>query len=155
VRNQVFCFLLSAIAQFCASGPIRPAYAEPSIKSPESLPLRKSGLWRISTLSPAVGLQVGEACVGPNDSIIGDADTGCAKPGVTRAGEQIVVTVVCAADGRRVTSSLLLTGDFTTWYRAQGKITSAGEDPSADVHSGFTIDAKYLRPDCAESASPK
>ena len=155
MRNQVFCVLLSAIAQFCASGPIWPAYAEPSIKSPESLPLRKSGLWRISTLPPAVGLQVGEACVGPKDSIIGDADTGCVKPEIKRAGEQTVVTVVCVADGRRVTSSLLLTGDFTTWYRAQGKMTSEGADPSADVHSGFTVDAKFLRLDCAESASPK
>jgi len=93
--------------------------------------------------------------VGPKDSIIGDEeDADCAKPEIAHAGEQIVVTVICAADGRRVTSSLLFTGDFTTWYRAQGKITSAGEN-RMDLHSGFTIDAKYLRSDCAHSAPSK
>ena len=155
MQKRAFCLLLSLFGQSCVLSPIGLAHAEASVESSGSLPVRRSGLWRISTLSAAVGLQVSEACIGPKDSIIGDDTIGCLKPEITRAGEQTVVTVVCASDGRRVISSLLFTGDFTTWYRAQGKITSESADRNAQAHSGFTIEAKFLQPDCIESPSQK
>ena len=106
-------------------------------------------MWRISTLSAATGLHVSETCLQPEDSIVGETDPACGDPKVIREGDQVVVTITCEERGRRVVRSLLFTGDFTTWYRAQGKITSKGSTPGSEVHAGFTIDAKFLEPDCA------
>ncbi|SFK74137.1 hypothetical protein SAMN05444581_11754 [Methylocapsa palsarum] len=105
-------------------------------------------------LSAAIGLNVSEACIGPDDRIIGE-DPSCAKPEVTKNGDRIVVTFICEAKEGRVTNSLLFTGDFTTWYRAQGKITMDGQERRSDLHSGFTVDATYIRPDCADAASTR
>jgi len=145
-------FLLLALADICVSGLGGPVSAEPSMKAAESLPNRRPGLWRISTLSPSIGLQVNEACIAPSDSIIGEDEAGCVAPQIMRAdGQVVVVTIVCRAGERRVTRSLLFTGDFDSWYRVQGKVTSTGEDRTAEIHSGFTIDAKFMRPDCEQS----
>jgi hypothetical protein len=106
-------------------------------------------LWRISTLSADAGLQISETCLQPEDSIVGEKDPACDDAKVIREGDQVVVTITCEESGRRVVRSLLFTGDFATWYRAQGKITSRASTPGSEVHSGFTIDAKFLQPDCA------
>jgi hypothetical protein len=105
-------------------------------------------LWRISTLSAATGLYVSETCLQPEDSIAGERDAACSSPRIVRERDQVVVTITCEERGQHVVRSLLFTGDFTTWYRAQGKITSKGSAPGSEVHSGFTIDAKFLRTDC-------
>jgi hypothetical protein len=110
------------------------------IGEPMDLPKRRPGLWRISTLSSETGLQTHEACVAATDSVIGDAFAGCAPPHVTRVEDQIVATIDCDA-GREVTS-LLFTGDFRNWYRAQARMTSGAR------HSGFTIDAKFMSEQC-------
>ncbi|ARN83395.1 hypothetical protein B1812_04850 [Methylocystis bryophila] len=127
-----------------------PAPAQ-SVSSPsDSLPIRRPGLWRISTLSPATGLHVSVTCLRPEDSIVGERDAACAAPRVIAAGAQVVVTIACEENGQRIVSSLLFTGDFTTWYRAQGKITSQGPTKDSERHSGFTIDAKFVQSDCSE-----
>jgi len=141
---------LCLIAQIGALANVQAARAQSLSTPSDSLPIRKSGLWRISTLSPATGLHFGETCIRPEDSILGERDAACASPGVIREGEQVVVTIICEEGGQHVVTSLLLTGDFTTWYRAQGKITSQGATKGSEVHSGFTIDAKFLQSDCSE-----
>lgn len=106
------------------------------------LPTRAPGLWRITTVSPEIGMQTNDVCIGEGDSIIGPRASGCAQPAVTRAGDQVIVTVECVAGGSRAVESFLFTGDFKTWYRAQSK-TSSGA-----IRSGVTIDAKLVRPSC-------
>ncbi|UZX11738.1 hypothetical protein OGR47_18020 [Methylocystis sp. MJC1] len=88
-------------------------------------------------------MQSNDVCITEDDSIIGPRASGCAQPIVTRVQDQVIVTIECVASGRRDVESLLFTGDFRSWYRAQSKISSGG------VGSGFTIDAKLLRASCA------
>ncbi len=148
MQKQIFCLFISIITLIGTPVGIRTASSTPREEQNRDLPARILGLWRISTLSVAAGLQFSETCVQVGDSIIGDVREGCAKPQVTRDGNQTVVTIICEADGQNDVTSLLLTGDYSTWYRAQGKITSKSQTSSAEIHSGFTIDAKYLGSKC-------
>ena len=115
----------------------------PALSSDAELPKRRPGLWRISTISPEIGLQTNDVCIEEGDSIIGAQDESCAKPSVTHANDQIIVTIECGPKDARDITSLLFTGDFQSWYRAQSKATAKG------TRSGFTIDAKFLSERCA------
>ena len=148
MQKHVFRFFVSMLALVSATIAIRVGSAAPSEEQDRDLPTRRPGLWRISTLSITTGLQVIETCVQAGDSIIGDVRAGCAKPQVARAENEAIVTIICEADGQSDVTSLLLTGDYSSWYRAQGKITSRSQVSSAEIHSGFTIDAKYLGSKC-------
>lgn len=129
---------LTLIAAIAARGS---AMADPM--RPE-LPTRTPGLWRITTISAEVGMQTNEVCITDSDSIIGPQRADCAKPSITHTGDQIIVTLECGDADRRSVESLLFTGDFKSWYRAQSKMTSGG------LRAGFTIDAKFIRPDCQD-----
>lgn len=112
------------------------------------VPVRKPGHWKISTIAAALGMTTIDACITPSDSIAATTSVGkCGPPEVQRAGDQTIVTVVCATSQGRETTSTLFTGDFTTWYRGIVKITS---DPPAagQPNLGVTIDAKYVGPEC-------
>lgn len=109
---------------------------------PPELPKRAPGLWRITTVSPEVGMQTNDVCISEGDSIIGPQAAACAQPSVTRAGDQVIVTIECGAGDRRSVESLLFTGDFKSWYRAQSKLTSGAR------RSGFSIDARFLATSC-------
>ncbi|MGE3266411.1 DUF3617 domain-containing protein [Methylocystis sp.] len=106
------------------------------------LPKRQPGLWRITTISPEIGMQTNNVCIEDGDSIIGAQDENCAKPSVTRAKDQTVVTFDCGQKDSREATSLLFTGDFRSWYRAQARMTAKG------ARVGFTIDAKFLSERC-------
>jgi hypothetical protein len=88
-------------------------------------------------------MQSHEVCIAESDSIIGPQAADCAQPSVTRAGDQMIVTIDCGAGETRSVESLLFTGDFKSWYRAQSRISSGGR------RSGFTIDAKLLQTSCS------
>ena len=110
----------------------------------DDLPKRRPGLWRISTISPEIGMRTNEVCIEEGDSIIGAQDENCAKPSVTQAKDQIIVTIECGPKDSLDVASLLFTGDFQNWYRAQSRTTSSG------ARSGFTIDAKFLSERCTK-----
>jgi hypothetical protein len=114
----------------------------PAGASDSELPTRRLGLWRISTISPEVGLQTNDVCIEEGDSIIGARDESCTKPSVTHANDEIIVTFECGPKDSREVTSLLFTGDYQTWYRAQSRMTAKG------ARSGFTIDAKFLSERC-------
>jgi hypothetical protein len=133
-RLTSFAVALSLFAQ--AHSPVIAADAE--------LPKRRPGLWRISTISPEVGLQSNDVCIEEGDSIIGAHDESCTKPSVTHANDQIIVTFECGPKESREVKSLLFTGDFHSWYRAQSRATAKGS------RSGFTIDAKFLSERCTK-----
>ncbi len=113
-----------------------------SVAAEEAPPTRAPGLWRITTVSPEIGMQTNDVCIAEGDSIIGPRASGCAQPAIKRAGDQVIVTVECVAGGRREVESFLFTGDFKSWYRAQSKMSSGA------TRFGFTIDAKFLRASC-------
>ena len=72
-----------------------------------------------------------EVCIEESDGIVGAPDENCAKPLVERASDQTIVTIACdRKDGREVTS-ILFTGDFQDWYRAQSKASSTDAVHSA------------------------
>lgn len=112
------------------------------------LPQRRPGVWRISTISPEVGLQTNDVCIETGDSLIGSFAENCAEPIIEAAGGQWIVTLSCGRAGGKDVTSLLFTGDFTSWYRAQAKSTFTRADGKALPGTGFTIDAKFLGPDC-------
>lgn len=111
-----------------------------------AVPVRKPGLWKITTITAATGMTSIDACIGPADSIAATTSPGtCASPNVEHASDQTIVTVVCSSAGGRETTSTLFTGDFTSWYRGIAKITS---DPpvAGRGNLGVTLDARYQGP---------
>jgi hypothetical protein len=144
-RHLRFATLIAAI--LCASN--AGAETPPPAPSPAAeLPQRRPGLWRITTISPEVGLQTHEVCIEVGDGVLGAARENCAKPKVESAQGEFIVTFSCDLHGAREVTSLLLTGDFTSWYRAQSKITLTQAGGVTRERSGFTIDAKFLGPEC-------
>lgn len=134
--------LLSSFAGLAVLA-VNPAGGEEMTKQqPAALPKRTPGLWRITTVSPEIGMQTNVVCIEDGDSIIGEPDSRCGAPSVTRANDQVIVTIECGPEGERDVTSLLFTGDFTTWYRAQSKATVGAS------RSGFTIDAKLVDSRC-------
>lgn len=136
----VFLLLLA-----CAGAPLAQEMASTSLALGRTteLPRRAPGVWLITTISPDIGMQRNEVCIGEDDSVIGPQSRDCAPPSVSRADDQVIVTIECGVGARREVESLLFTGDFRTWYRAQSRITSGAS------RSGYTIDAKFLKPGCA------
>ena len=138
---KALCLLSSFIS--LAALVVSPAGGEEiTTQQPTALPKRAPGLWRITTVSPEIGMQTSEVCIEDADSIIGAPDSSCDAPFVTRANDQVIVTIECGPAGKRDVTSLLFTGDFATWYRAQSKATAGAS------HSGFTIDAKLVDSRC-------
>lgn len=129
-----------------ASMPGGQSSAQSATRTDMQLPVRKPGLWRISTVAPDIGMQTNEVCIGSSDTIIGNSAEGCAAPTIQRADDQIIVSYACERKDGKEATSLLFTGDFVNWYRAQAKFTSNG--PGGLRRSGFTIEGKFLRPDC-------
>lgn len=109
------------------------------------LPGRAPGMWRITTISPEIGMQSNEVCIQEGDSVIGARSLDCAPPSVSRVEDQVIVTIACGTGEQREIESLLFTGDFRTWYRAQSRTTSGAR------RSGYTIDAKFLRSTCTSA----
>lgn len=107
------------------------------------LPVRKPGLWKITSISATHGMLSVEVCIGPNDSIAATTSPGqCAAPEVQVAGDQTIVNVVCTSPEGREKTSTLFTGDFTTWYR--GIVKMSFDPPVQGVANlGVTLDAKY------------
>ncbi|WP_400765846.1 DUF3617 domain-containing protein [Methylosinus sporium] len=117
--------------------------------SADDLPQRRPGLWRIKTISPEVGLQSHDVCIEASDGLLGAPQDNCTKPMVESAqGGEVIVTFSCDLHGAREVTSLLFTGDFSSWYRAQSKTTLTQKSGVTRERSGFTIDAKFLQPDC-------
>jgi hypothetical protein len=133
----------TALFSGAGAGAIEDAAAE--------LPRRKPGLWRISTISPEIGLQKHDVCIEAGDSIVGAIGANCSKPSVRADGGETIVTFSCGLGRAREVTSLLFTGDFASWYRAQSKVTLTLADGTAQQRSGFTIDAKFLGSECPAS----
>lgn len=140
-----FATLIAAVLSLASSAS---AEAPGANGAAPDLPQRRPGLWRISTISPEVGMQTHEACIEVGDSILGAARENCAKPKVEATQGEVIVTFSCDLHGAREVTSLLFTGDFTRWYRAQSKITLTQASGAERERSGFTIDATFLRPEC-------
>jgi len=141
MKSEITRIIAVAIAAF--------TMAQPAAAGTEELPVRKSGQWKISTVSDTTGLKEFETCLTPNDSIVPSNDKECGKPDVKRKNDEIFVNVACksSAGNRRI--STLLTGDFSTWYRAVSKITL---DPPQGGYAnlGVIVDGKYLGPTCKD-----
>lgn len=112
------------------------------------LPVRKPGYWQITTVADTVGMKTFQACITAADSIVtGIGEKACQAFEVKMIGDERYVTVACGTAEGKETTSTVLTGDFTTWYRAMSKITF--EPPQNGVaHLGATIEGKFLSPNC-------
>ena len=73
---------------------------------------------------------------------------------MTKGGEDtVIVDVVCTTEQGKETISGAFTGDFSTRYRAQVKMTFDPPPKGMLPYMGVTIDGTYLGPDCgAEKA---
>lgn len=147
-RHLRFATLIAAL--LCLASNAGAETPQPTSPAAE-LPQRRPGLWRITTISPEVGLQTHEACIDVGDGVLGAARENCSKPKVESAQGEFIVTFSCDLRGAREVTSLLFTGDFTTWYRAQSKITLTQASGVTRERSGFTIDATFLGPECPKS----
>lgn len=113
-----------------------------------TVPIRKSGQWELKTISGATGTIVTRVCITPADNIIVPSNRGtCSLPKVEQAGDQTIVNTICKTDQGEERISTLLTGDFTTWYRAIVKLTF---DPPGNgpPNLGVTIEGRYLSEGC-------
>ena len=119
----------------------RPAFAD-------ELPVRRPGLWQLTTVAESIGMKTFETCITPADSILpGVGDQNCLTSKVLRLGDELYVDVECKTDARTQKTSTVLTGDFATWYRAMSKMTF--NPPEHGVpNMGVTVDGKYLGPQC-------
>jgi hypothetical protein len=113
----------------------------------EDLPVRKPGQWRLSTVSDTTGLKTFETCLTEKDSIVSD-DKECSKPDVKRINDEIFVNTACKSGSESRKISTLLTGDYSTWYRAVTKI-SFDPPQGAIAHIGVIVDGKYLGSTCS------
>ena len=76
-------------------------------------------------------------------------------PEVKRGGEDtVIIDVVCTTEQGKETISGAFTGDFSTRYRAQVKMTFDPPPKGMMPHIGVTIDGKYLGPDCGAEKTP-
>ena len=99
--------------------------------------------------------QQSEACIGENDKILSPEGGNCAEPKVTRGGEDtVIIDAVCTTEQGKETISGAFTGDFSTRYRAQVKMTFDPPPKGMMPHIGVTIDGKYLGPDCGAEKTP-
>lgn len=146
--SPIFVFYSLALAMPFASVAGYATEAPPASvgEQPAELPQRAPGKWWITTISPEVGTQTNEVCIEKGDSIVGRLGSDCSRPNPTNTGDQTIVNIECGAGDKREITSMLFTGDFQTWYRAQVKITSGPR--SQERHSGLTIDARFLASGC-------
>jgi hypothetical protein len=126
-----------------------PAYAA-------ELPTRTPGQWELNTVAETMGMRTVKTCIAAGDNIVlGDNAKDCGPIDVKTKGDETFVNVTCTTEKGHKRISTLLTGDFTSWYRAVTKITF---DPPQDgvAHVGVIVDGKFLGPDCnAGGSSPE
>ncbi len=116
----------------------------------DELPVRKAGQWRLTTVADAVGMKTFDTCITNADPVIsGVGDKDCKTSPVKTLGDERYVDVVCKTSEGSEKISTVLTGDFTTWYRAMSKITF-NPPQNGIAHMGATIDGKYVS-DCTTS----
>ncbi len=119
----------------------------------EQLPIRKAGLWQLTTVSDSVGMKTFETCISFADPLVnGMGDKKCNVSRTQRIGYELYVDVVCRTDLGSQTTSTVFTGDFTTWYHAMSKITFEPPQGGFD-HMGVTIDGKFLSSGCDPKSS--
>lgn len=112
------------------------------------VPIRKPGEWQLTTVSETVGMTTVETCIAASDDVItGENAKNCGPVDVKRIANETFVNVTCGVGDSSQKISTLLTGDFSSWYRAVTKITF--EPPQDGVsHLGVIVDGKYLGPAC-------
>lgn len=121
----------------------------------EDMPRRKPGLWQITTIGAGSGTNKARSCIGEDDKILTPEGGNCAEPKVTPGDEETtIVDVVCTGGDSKETISGAFTGDFSTRYRAQVKISFDPPPKGMPPHMGVTIDGKYLGPNCGAAKSP-
>lgn len=119
----------------------------------EELPVRQAGLWQLTTIADSVGMKTFQTCIGSNDVIInGVGEKGCGTPDVKRISGEVFVNISCVSQSGQQRTSSLLTGDYSTWYRAVSKITLDPPQGGLD-HLGVIVDGKYLGPKCDAAKS--
>jgi hypothetical protein len=115
----------------------------------QEVPKRKPGLWEITTVGVGSGTNVTKTCIDADDSILAPAEGNCSEPKVTWDGQDTtIVDIVCTSGSSKETISGAFTGDFSTRYRAQVKMSFDPPPSGMPPHVGVTIDGKYLGPDC-------
>lgn len=137
------CFRSIPLVVVCVSvaATVVPVYAD-------DLPVRKPGRWQLTTVAETIGMKTFETCVTPADGIVpGAGDKNCRIAKVKRLADELYVDVECKDDSGSQKTSTVLTGDFSTWYRAVSKMTF---DPAQQgvSHMGVIVDGKYLGPEC-------
>lgn len=153
LQLNIALFVALLLAAACAGSTAACAETAASNPATAELPKRKPGLWRITTISPEIGMRTNEVCIEEGDGVVGAPEENCAKRLVERASDQTIVTIACDSKGGHEVTSILFTGDFQDWYRAQSKSTSTGANDGSIRRSGFTIEAKRIRPDCPQSST--
>jgi len=117
------------------------------------VPIRTPGQWQLTTVSDSMGMRTVKTCIAATDNVVlGDNAKNCGPVDVKTIANETFVNVTCPAGNSRKKISTLLTGDFTTWYRAVTKITF---DPPQDgvSHLGVIVDGKFLGQDCAADSA--
>ena len=117
---------------------------------------RGEGIWELTTIGAGSGTNKAMTCIGENDKILSPEGGNCSPPEVKRGGEDtLIIDVVCTTEQGKETISGAFTGDFSTRYRAQVKMTFDPPPKGMMPQIGVTIDGKYLGPDCGAEKAPE
>jgi hypothetical protein len=137
-RRQLFIQMISILAM---------STAHAQTPNDTALPKRKPGLWKISTISSEFGMQTNTSCISADDSIIGPTPKHCPKPQIKSTQTDLIVTFDCPAINGREVTSMIFSGDYSSKYRSQSKITYFGNN--SEMHmTGFTIEAQFIADNC-------
>jgi hypothetical protein len=109
----------------------------------------------ITTVGAGTGTNKAQSCIGEDDKILTPEGSDCSPPKVSSGGpDTTIVDVVCSAgEGKEIISGAF-TGDFSTRYRAQVKITFDPPPKGMLPHMGVTIEGSYLGADCGPAKMP-
>jgi hypothetical protein len=121
--------------------------------SANSLPVRKPGLWEITTVAEDYGMKRFQTCINAGDPIVpGIGDKNCDAPEIKSGNSEAIVNITCRMKGGTQFTSMLFSGDFQKWYRATSKITFRFKK-GGESRAGVSITAKYLG--ACQTSSPE
>jgi len=122
--------------------------------SAADLPMRKAGLWEITTSVASHSIKM-QQCTDANTDQAMQARAGsapqrdCSKRDVQKAGATTTIDAVCTFAGKTMTSHIVVTGTFDSEYTLT--MTSQAEGMPAGTTA--TLKAKWLGP-CAADQKP-
>ena len=122
--------------------------------SAADLPMRKAGLWEITTSVASHSIKMQQCTDANTDQAMqahaGSAPQGdCSKRDVQKSGATTTIDAICTFAGKTMTSHIVVTGSFDSEYT----LTMTSQAEGMPAGTAATLKAKWLGP-CAADQKP-